>query len=412
MTGLAIVVLAVGGYFGCNALRRQIVAIYPQSYSVKGNKALAASFDGKDADRRRIDVRLTEVAKGFTELIGIELVPGQPDVFVALEKGGTAYWHSLSSGQRGELFQIDVLTVSEEGLLGIAFHPRYRENGRFFIHYVAEDEKGRHMSRVDEYTVPAGADLTKAKKSFAKRIFQVEQPYPNHNGGHLAFGPDGFLYIGYGDGGFANDPHGHGQNLSTYLGAMLRIDVDRSSDGRPYAIPPDNPFAGRPDALPEIFAYGLRNPWRYAFDPKGRLVAGDVGQDRYEEITYVGRGDNLGWNVREARHCFEPEQGCRTEGLVDPFYEYGREEGQSVTGGVVYTGTRLPALKGKYVFGDFVTGRLWALDLPEPSPKPPLVEAYALGKWPILPTSFARDEQGEVYVCDFNDGKVFRLDPP
>ncbi|MBI3184895.1 MAG: PQQ-dependent sugar dehydrogenase, partial [Myxococcales bacterium] len=356
---------------------------------------LVPVFEGRDTDRRRIDIALTEVAGGFEELIGLAFLPGQSDSFVALEKGGSAHWYSIGERRGRRLFHLEVTTESEQGLLGIAFHPRYRENGRLFFHYTLF-AGGRDLSRVEEWSLPPGSDLRLAAPAPVRTILEVEQPYPNHNGGHLLFGPDGLLYLGYGDGGFAGDPHGNGQDLGTLLGKMLRIDVDRVEGDRPYAVPADNPFVGKSRARPEIFAFGLRNPWRYSFAPDGRLVAGDVGQDKWEEITYVGRGDDLGWDIREGRHCFEPPRGCQTEGLVDPFYEYGHDEGLSVIGGMVYAGKRVPALSGKYVFGDFVSGRLWALELPPPAEKPPLVEAATLGKWPILPTSFAVDEAGEL----------------
>src|SRR6185503_832408 len=163
------------------------------------------------------------------------------------------------------------------------------------------------------------------------------------------------------------DPHGNGQNLDTLLGKMLRIDANAQPG---YAIPPDNPFLHQPGARPEIWAYGLRNPWRFSFDPRGRLIAGDVGQDRFEEVDIVTRGDNYGWNVREATHCFSPADGCASAGMVDPIFEYGRDAGNSITGGQVYLGQRIPGLRDKYVFGDYGSGRLWSLELPEQRERP------------------------------------------
>ncbi|MFZ5469294.1 MAG: PQQ-dependent sugar dehydrogenase, partial [Myxococcota bacterium] len=339
----------------------------------------------------------------------------QPDLLVVLLKSGFAHWASLSDGKTGKLFEVEVTTASEQGLLGLVFHPRYLENGKLYLNYTTVKD-GTDVSRIEEWTVAPGSDLRAVTPKPARVLLEVEQPYQNHNGGHLLFGPDGYLYIGLGDGGFAGDPQGNGQRLETLLGKMLRIDVDQPTGGRPYGIPADNPFVGRADVRAEIFAYGLRNPWRYSFDPKGRLVVADVGQDAWEELSFAAVGDNLGWNVREGRHCFSPSSGCKKGGLVDPFYEYPHEDGQSVIGGQVYTGTRIPMLTGKYVFGDFVSGRLWALELPadadapHPGPLPSGEGVLALGKWPILPTHFARDEEGTLYVADFYTGSVYRID--
>jgi glucose/arabinose dehydrogenase len=304
------------------------------------------------------------------------------------------------------VLDLNVRTDSELGLLGLAFHPAYPKNGLFYVNSNPAD--GEMRTRVAEWRLPR-EDLGKQRASDERVVLEVGQPYQNHDGGGLAFGPDGFLYIGLGDGGWRNDPHGHGQKLDTLLGKMLRIDVSSRAAGA-YGIPPDNPFVGTSGARPEIWAYGLRNPWRYSFDPHGRLVAGDVGQDQWEEIDLVGRGENLGWNVREATHCFAPKEGCRTSGLVDPIFEYGREAGTSVTGGFVYTGADVPELADHYVFGDFTSGRVWAMKLPSPHlTSKGLRPARELGKWPFLISSFARDERGELYLLDYAGGTVQRL---
>ena len=188
----------------------------------------------------------------------------------------------------------------------------------------------------------------------------------------------------------------------TPAGMMLRIGVDPQGE-RPYTIPADNPFVGDARTLPEIWALGLRNPWRYSFTPTGRLIAGDVGQNLWEEITFVGRGDNLGWRRREANQCFPPGTACDPQGLVDPVYVYGRDDGASVTGGYVYTGSEVPDLKDKYVFGDFASGRLWALDLQAPQ------EALALGQWGIYPATFGVGHAGELYVGDFREGRILQI---
>jgi len=322
-----------------------------------------------------------------------------------LEKAGALKWAASDGAASGTLATLDVTTASEQGLLGLAFHPQFAENHRFVLHYTTRRD-GEEISRVELWEA-AGASMRAADLKPARVVLELAQPYANHNGGHVAFGPDGYLYVGFGDGGFRGDPQRNGQNGGTWLGAMLRVDVDAPAAGRGYAVPLDNPFLEVPGFAPEVWAYGLRNPWRYAFDPKGRLLVGDVGQDRFEEVDLVAPGDNLGWNTREGRHCFAPQEGCATQGLVEPIFEYGRAQGQSVTGGVVSLSKQLPALAGRYVFGDFISGRLWALPLPD-RVRP--VEPLALGKWPILPVHFARDAAGEVYVVDFGAGRVLRLD--
>jgi glucose/arabinose dehydrogenase len=242
-------------------------------------------------------------------------------------------------------------------------------------------------------------------------LLEVEQPYQNHNAGQLVFGPDGMLYVGLGDGGFRDDPKGNGQNPGVLLGKMLRIDVNGSDDKAPYRVPPDNPFIGKPGFRPEIWAWGLRNPWRYSFDPQGRLIVADVGQDRWEEIDIVQAGDNLGWQVREGFVCARKDpQNCEPTGMTDPFFVYGRQDGASITGGYVYSGSRVPALRGLYVFGDFVSGRLFALALPAERTTR-IAEPIALGHWPLLPSTFGRDANGELYVATFANGDIYRFAP-
>lgn len=299
-----------------------------------------------------------------------------------------------------------VRSGGERGLLSVAFHPRYRENGRFFVNYTREPDGA---TVVAEYRVSPG-DPNRADPQSERVLLTIEQPFPNHNGGQLQFGPDGRLYVGMGDGGSAGDPLGHGQDLSTLLGALLRLDVDSRE---PYAIPEDNPFVGRAGARPEIWAYGLRNPWRFSFDRcDGRLFLADVGQDRWEEVDLIRKGGNYGWNVMEGAHCFQPPVGCRTEGLELPIAEYDHSWGCSITGGYVYRGTRLPGLLGRYLFGDFCSGRIWTLT--------PLVpDAQSASEWQmdeLLDTtlnisSFGEDEAGELYVLDLRGG-VYRVVSP
>jgi glucose/arabinose dehydrogenase len=302
-----------------------------------------------------------------------------------------------------DVFTVDVHTHSELGLLGLAFHPSYQQNGLFYLDLNPRDA-GPLRTRISEWQLPREA-LGREPAREKRVLLEINQPFPNHDGGQVAFGPDGYLYIGMGDGGSRADPQGHGQNLGSLLGKMLRIDVD-SSPG--YKVPADNPFVSTPGAKPEIWAYGLRNPWRFSFDPKGRLIAADVGQDEFEEVSIVAAGNNMGWAVREARHCFPPGATCQQQGMVDPIFEYGRPEGASISGGHVYLGERLPWLKGKYVFADFVSGLVWALDLPERADQPAHAEIVA-----SLPSisGFGRAPDGELYALDFARGLVLWLLP-
>ena len=346
-------------------------------------------------------IRLEPVAQGFAQVTDIQFPPGSSTEMVVLQKTGTAWVQTLGASGRRKFFTLDVETGSEMGLLGLAFHPKFPDDPRVFVNYVVKGP----VSRIAELTIDPAAWTMKSERI----LLTVEQPYGNHKAGQVAFGPDGFLYIGWGDGGSGGDPHGNGQDLTTMLGSMLRIDVDRKDGDRPYGIPADNPFVGQKDVPPETWAYGLRNPWRFSFDPKGRMVVADVGQNKYEEIDLVAAGDNLGWNIREAKHCFEPPKGCRTEGLVDPIFEYGRDEGISVTGGYVATATDVPAIADKYVFGDFGSGQIWALTLPQTRQD---AEATLLGKWDVQISTFGRDAQGRVYVGDYGGGTIYRISPP
>jgi glucose/arabinose dehydrogenase len=290
----------------------------------------------------------------------------------------------------------------EKGLLGLAFHPNYSQNRRFFVNY-DRVVSGQMQTVISEFQA-SSSNPNQADPASERILFTVDQPFPNHKGGQLAFGPDGFLYIGLGDGGSAGDPLGNAQSLQTLLGKMLRIDVDHTSPGLAYAIPADNPFLNGTDRG-EIWAYGLRNPWRFSFDvPSGRLFAGDVGQDKFEEIDILQKGGNFGWNVMEGLHCFNPTSGCNMTGLILPIVEYDHSEGDAVIGGYVYRGAAIPQLVGTYLLSDFETGTIWGL-----TENPP-------GTWTrsqLLATgknisSFGRDASGELYVLDYS-GALLRI---
>lgn len=289
----------------------------------------------------------------------------------------------------------------ERGLLGLAFHPEYARNGRLYVNYT--DRRGD--TQVVRYRV--GKDSDRGDPASASPVLSVPQPFPNHNGGMIAFGPDRMLYVGMGDGGAAGDPFNNGQKRSTLLGKMLRLDVDR---GTPYAIPPDNPFRKRRDTRPEIWATGLRNPWRFSFDHTNRLlVVADVGQNRYEEIDLVpaGRaGLNYGWNVREGLHAFGLPRPSPAN-LVEPVLEYRSEDGCSVTGGYVYRGRALPGLGGTYFFSDYCRG--WLRSFRVRSGRAVELRQWSLGTMGQV-TSFGEDSAGELLVCT-TDGRVWRIVP-
>ncbi|MCC9607058.1 PQQ-dependent sugar dehydrogenase [Blastopirellula sp. JC732] len=284
---------------------------------------------------------------------------------------------------------------NEEGFLGFAFHPDYKSNGKFYAYYTTEKEP--QLSVISEFSVSKD-DPNKADPASEKVIMTIKQPFWNHNGGTIEFGPDGYLYIGLGDGGSGGDPNGNGQNLSTLLGSILRIDVDHQADGKNYAIPADNPFVGVKDACPEIYAYGLRNVWRFSFDHKtGVLWCGEVGQDIWEEIDLIVKGGNYGWNKREGFHQFKNSGVDANDKMMDPIWEYDHNVGKSITGGVVYRGTAVPELVGKYLYADYVTGKVWALDYDLEAKKVKGNYRIANSSNPPVVT-FGQDESGDVIV--------------
>lgn len=410
---LAIVlVLVVAGTLARRSLARWLVEIYTPQYEPPqadtSAPVLKAEDDGRGPQARTTKVVLEKVAEGLKHPTDVQFVPGSSQRVVVLEKAGKAVWLDLKKESRGVLLQVKVRTASEEGLLGLAFHPAFASNGRFFLHYTPGGDS-IHRGRIAEWKHSSPGDFSVGKASETRVLLEVEQPYQNHNGGQIAFGPDGRLYIGFGDGGLANDPDGNGQDASTLLGAMLRIDVDGKDPGRGYAIPPDNPFLKRKGARPELWAIGLRNPWRFTFAPDGRLIVADVGQNLWEEIDIVRPGDNLGWVVREGFTCFKDHADCNKM-FVEPIHTYGREVGTSLTGGHVYSGKAIPSLRGKYLFADFVSGRFFALKLPKKRTVPAGgLEAELLGKWPVLPSAFGIDAAGEVYVAAFGHGILYRF---
>lgn len=298
---------------------------------------------------------------------------------------------------------------NEEGLLGLAFHPNYKENGYFFVYYTTTDAP--HTSVISRFQVSKD-DPDKADPSSEFEIMRLKQPFWNHNGGTLAFGPDGYLYIGLGDGGAANDPHMNGQNLHTLLGSILRIDVDKTQGRRNYAIPKDNPFVGQEKlARGEIWAYGVRNIWRLSFDREtGTCWAGDVGQNLWEEIDIIQRGGNYGWNFRESKHDFGFYDVGPNKQFIEPIWEYHHDVGKSITGGNVYRGKKVSQLKGYYLYADYVAGKIWALKYDAAAAKVTENRSLESRNLPII--TFGEDEQGEVYCStEQGGGIIFRFEP-
>lgn len=295
---------------------------------------------------------------------------------------------------------------NEEGLLGLAFHPKFKQNGEFFVFYT--DVKAKMANVVSRFKV-SKSDPKKGDPASEEEIIRFEKPYWNHDGGSIAFGPDGYLYITHGDGGAGNDPHENGQNIKTLLGKVLRLDIDHKSNGKNYSIPKDNPRIGE-GAAPEVWAYGLRNVWRMAFDREtGDLWAGDVGQNLYEEINILKSGGNYGWNLREAWHPFGAKGVDAGPGLIEPVWEYHHDVGKSITGGILYRGKKFPELVGKYLYADYVSSHVWALTYDAKLGRVVANQEISSAGVPIL--SFGEDAAGEAYLLTFTQsGKgIYRL---
>ncbi len=349
-------------------------------------------------------MRLEQLATGREFRAPTNLIQMGNGVALVTEQSGLIWTINLADPSGSEAAGFLDLTGrvssrrSEEGLLGLALDPA--DEGLMYVYYSAERPRRSVVSRFALAPDGSWADLDSELV-----ILEVEQPYANHNGGQIAFGPDGYLYVGLGDCGTAGDPLGSGQDTSTLLGSILRIDVSRAAPDEPYAIPPDNPFA-QGGGRGEIWAYGLRNPWRFSFDREtGELWTGDVGQNRWEEIDLIVRGGNYGWNVLEGNHCFGVRDGCDPTGTVLPVWEYSLD-GQpcSVIGGYVYRGSSIPWLRGVYVYGDFCSGEVFGLRYAEGT----VVEHGRLADTDLRIMSFAEDNDGELYLLSQKSG-IFRL---
>jgi glucose/arabinose dehydrogenase len=348
------------------------------------------------------------VVGGLEEPVDLQVPPGDRDRLFVVEQPGRI--RIVRNGAIAATF-LDIVSrvrsAGEQGLLGLAFHPRYAENGRFFVNYT--DRAGD--THISEFRAAPPASDTADPASERELLF-VRQPFANHNGGGLAFGNDGRLYIALGDGGSGGDPFGNAQDLGTPLGKILRIDVDA---GTPFAVPSDNPFLSRPGAFPALWAYGLRNPWRISFDPAtGDLFIGDVGQNAVDEVDvglFTRRGgENYGWNVMEGTRCFDPPSGCPTAGLTLPVAEYSHGEGCAVTGGYVYRGCRLPGYHGTYFYGDYCTAFIRSFRLENGRAVDQRDWTANLSRDVDALSSFGVDGEGEIYILD-HFGEVFRIVP-
>ncbi|MBA4019406.1 MAG: hypothetical protein C0483_19750 [Pirellula sp.] len=329
---------------------------------------------------------------------------GSDRIFVVEQQGTIRVFKNDPAAQQAEIF-LDLRDVTlregnEEGLLGLAFHPKFKTNGKFYVYYSTKPRS----SVIAEFQV--SNDPNKADRNSERRLLVIKQPYENHNGGSIQFGPDGFLYIGMGDGGLRDDPHENAQNLGSLLGKILRIDVDHQHGGLPYSVPKDNPFVDQKDVCGEIWSYGHRNIWRLGFDRKtGDLWVGEVGQDRFEEVNLIERGGNYGWNIREGLHDFQPSSPAKDNHLIDPLAEYFHGEGQSVTGGFVYRNPRLPDYDGLYFCADYLSGNVWTLKL-DASRR--VAERRQVARTELQIAAFGRDQHDEMYLCAF-DGGIYRL---
>jgi glucose/arabinose dehydrogenase len=366
-------------------------------------------------------VRLTRVFEGLSFSSPVQLLqaPGDAGRWYVVEQGGIVKTFENGATPAAPTTFVDLSAridaAGEMGLLGMAFHPDWPATPEVFLNFVPNDVLRSHVVRLSARE----GNLLELDPATEQLVLAIDQPAANHNGGGLAFGPDGFLYLGFGDGGGVGDPQNRAQTLTTLLGKFLRIDVDGTGAG--YEIPADNPFAGNAQCTlgttpaapcPEIWAFGFRNPWRWSFDREtGQLWAGDVGQSSWEEIDVVEKGLNYGWRFREGAHCFSPASGCPVPGdvengapIVDPVAEYGRDLGTTVTGGYVYRGAAVPGLRGRYVFGDFGSGRIWTRE-----PGAPGLQMEELLDTDLSISSFAEDLAGELYAVDYGGG-LYRLD--
>lgn len=342
----------------------------------------------------------------FEKPLDYTTLNSQGNIAFVVEQTGFIYYFEDQAEVKEKTLFIDLSSKisaegNEMGLLGLAFHPEFEQNGYFFVNYTSED--GTVIARFE-----ADPETLEVKMETESIVLTFPQPYANHNGGQLVFGPDGYLYIGVGDGGGSGDPDFNAQDLTELYGKLLRIDVDQASNGKAYGIPADNPFADNKEGnREEIYAYGLRNPWRFSFDPKNeRLWLADVGQNKIEEINWIESGQNYGWNIKEGTSEFNSDSSVDSTELINPIFEYLHSEGESITGGFVYYGNENPDLTGSYIYGDFISGKIWALTKPDATTAAENVE---LVDTDLMISSFGVTQDGELVIIDYS-GKLYRLE--
>jgi glucose/arabinose dehydrogenase len=353
-----------------------------------------------------VSYEITEAFGGLKFNNPVELVnagDGSNRLFVVEQSGRIYHFLATQSSPSSTAFldiRSKVRSGGELGLLGLAFHPDFESNGYFYVNYTRPSPLESVIARYNVSNPVTGV----ADPESETILLTYAQPYSNHNGGSIHFGPDGYLYIATGDGGSGGDPQNNAQDKSSLLGKILRIDVNSTTKGQ-YGIPADNPFIGQGSVREEIYAFGLRNPWRMSFDPvTGKLWTGDVGQNAWEEIDIITKGGNYGWRLKEGDHCYKPSSNCSEPGLIDPVWEYSQSNGgRSITGGYVYRGKKLPELVGKYIYGDYASGNIWALEVGGAAKN-----TLLSGKGSSLST-FGVDEQNELYFCSLSSGKLYML---
>ncbi|HEX2982538.1 MAG TPA: PQQ-dependent sugar dehydrogenase [Ignavibacteriales bacterium] len=344
----------------------------------------------------------------FENIVGLEDPrDGTNRLFAVSQNGAIRVFENTPEASSSIVFldiQSKVVYGGEQGLLGLAFHPDYEKNGYFYVNYTAPDPR---RTVIERYSVKKN-DPNSADPQSGVIILEIEQPYSNHNGGQLSFGPDGYLYTILGDGGSGGDPLNSGQDRKSLLGKLLRINVNQSSGNKHYSIPSDNPYKGNMEGFKEeIYAYGLRNMWRFSWDAETKkLWCADVGQDKWEEINIIEAGKNYGWRVMEGTHCYDPAEGCDKSAYTLPIWEYGHDEngGYSITGGFVYRGKSIKELTGKYIYADYVSRNIWALAYDGKK-----ASSELLLKGNISISSFGIDKDNELYLCSHHDGKIFKF---
>lgn len=393
-----------------------LALLLPQSSDAAG-RALRPLLSGLDKERTQVPVKLRPLMADGKPVLAtypteMRFMPGRNGrpsrTLVVSEKRGAMRWVDVRTGESGYLFRVDGVGIDiEQGLVGFDFDPDFPNTPHLYTHHQAP---GGFGGRTVITRWALWGDDVRSMTATSEVIFELSQPQGAHNGGQLAFGPDGMLYIGLGDGGWEGDPNNRAQDTTSLFGSVLRIDVKIEEEGRKYGIPKDNPFV-EGGHLPEVWAYGFRNPVHFDFGPGGVLLLGDIGQDRIEEIDQVVRGGNYGWSLKEGSLCFglgrKRRGACADENLIDPIHQYRTREGWVVVGGKFYGGRKIPALSGRFLFGDYTTGRIWAIS-PESEAAP--ADLVALGGFGVAPVCFGVDDAGEIYV-GVQSGRIYKIVP-